>query len=97
MGRHCGVSHSTPRRTGKRLYRANSEPAGGAGAPPRACPGRALPGRSESGCGGASAGADVRGCSGPLFAYVDLPDDATLATGESLTVTYTFSVATDET
>ena len=37
------------------------------------------------------------GVLGALFSYVDLPDDATLATGESLTVTYTFSVATDET
>lgn len=48
-------------------------------------------------CRADAAGADVRGCSGPLFAYVELPDDATLATGESLTVTYTFSVATDGT
>ena len=37
------------------------------------------------------------GVLGALFSYVNLPDDATLATGESLTVTYTFSVATDET
>lgn len=48
-------------------------------------------------CRADAAGADVRGCAGPLFAYVDLPVDSALATGESFTVTYTFSMATDTT
>lgn len=44
-------------------------------------------------CAAESADADVRGCTAPLFATVALTGTTSLATGESLTVTYTFNIA----
>ena len=44
-------------------------------------------------CAAESADADVRGCTAPLFATVALSGTSALATGESLTVTYTFNIA----
>ena len=44
-------------------------------------------------CAASSTDADVRGCTAPLFATVALTGTTSLATGESLTVTYTFNIA----
>ena len=44
-------------------------------------------------CAAQSADNDVRGCTAPLFATVTLTGTTALATGESLTVTYTFNIA----
>lgn len=44
-------------------------------------------------CAASSTDADVRGCTAPLFATVALAGTTALATGESLTVTYTFNIA----
>lgn len=44
-------------------------------------------------CAAQSADNDVRGCVAPLFATVALTGTTSLATGESLTVTYTFNIA----
>ena len=44
-------------------------------------------------CAASSTDADVRGCTAPLFATVALTGTTPLATGESLTVTYTFNIA----
>lgn len=44
-------------------------------------------------CAADSGDADVRGCTAPLFATVALTGTTALATGESLTVTYTFNIA----
>ena len=44
-------------------------------------------------CAAQSANNAVRGCTAPLFATVALTGTSALATGESLTVTYTFNIA----